>query len=232
MKVENWNEIVAKLEMEISNIKDPNGIHTPIQDGIVSLEDYINSKVKVMWVLKEANSSDDSDWDQRSAIKFLRTENGIIKGWKRTFEHIIYVTNGIINGKKWDEMPDIEDEYSIIDVLKELAYINVKKIPGGGTSKEGEITSFFNNHKELLIEQINSLQPEVIIFGNTMKYFTNELKLKTNSYDSVDYAIYNNKLLIDAYHPNYVSRGGIKGEKYFNDITKVYKKYLNQDLEF
>lgn len=221
---------IENLENRIKEIKDPNNIHEPIQDGIVNIQNYLSSKVRVMWVLKEANSPDDSDWDQRHAINGLRTESGILKGWKSTFEPIIYVTNGIINNQEWDEMPDIEDDYSIIDILKDIAYINVKKIPGGGNAIDKEIYEYFEKYKDILIDQIDLFQPQIVIFGNTMKYFKSALNLNVSIYDdSVHYAIYQNKLFIDAYHPSYVSRG-IKGDKYFNSIKKVAKMFLDDEI--
>jgi len=218
---------IKELEKRISLITDPDGIHTPIQDGIVDLDKYVNSKYRIMWVMKDANSADDSDWDQRHAIADLKTVGGIKKGWEKTFQHIVYTTYGILNNLKWDEIPSIEDQVDMVDVLKSIAYINIKKIPGGSTVSDGTLVMYYDKDKELLLEQINSFEPDIIIFGNTLKYFQSDLSLdNVNSMNLVEYATYNDKLLINGYHPNYISRGGVNAKEHYSEIKKVCDKYL------
>lgn len=93
----------------------------PIFDGIVSEKDYLNSEIKILWILKDPNSSgEDGSWDMRGHIKDkLKTTTGILKGSSPTFKKIIYVTNGILNNLSWDDKlfhPSYEPK--VIDELK------------------------------------------------------------------------------------------------------------------
>lgn len=226
-KYQDFEIQIKELEKRISLITDPNGIHTPIQDGVINLDKYFNSKIRIMWVMKDANSSDDSDWDQRHAISDLKEDYGIKKDWEKTFQHIVYTTFGILNNKRWDEIPFIKDNVDIVEILKSIAYINIKKIPGGSTVTDSTLQMYYNKDKEILIEQLNKLEPEIIIFGNTLKYFKSDLNLdKINKLNIIEYSIHNDKLYINGNHPNYISRGGVNAEEHYSEIKEACDKFF------
>lgn len=180
-----------------------------IYDGIVDILEYTNSDLKVLWILKEANSTD-SDWDMRDALRDLKNESGkgLKKGWANTFTSIVYATYGIFNEILWGNMGDFNKNQSIIDVLRKVAYINVKKIPGGGRAFWNVIRPYYLENKKAIHEQVNIINPNVIIFGNTYSYFDDDFfeffgELTENKSNN-SLHIYNNKnyLLLHAYHPN------------------------------
>jgi len=193
----------------------------PIFDGIVSEKDYQNSDIKILWLLKEPNSTgEDDSWDMRGHIKDnLKTEIGILKGSTPTFKKIIYVTNGILNNLSWnDELFHPSYKPEVIDELKKIAYINIKKTGGGSVTNENEIWKYYNYSKSLLFGQIKEFKPNVIIFGGTYKFFQEDLKLGVlEGFGSCSAIFKNDTLYIKAYHPMYP----IKEEIYFNDILKA-----------
>lgn len=203
-----------KIIQEINSVKWNGREINPISDGIISIDDYFNSEIKILWINKEVNSTEeDADWNLREALYELREDNRVSKGWANTFNPIIYIIYGIFNKKNWAEIPDTWVEPEIIEYLRKIAYINVKKIPGGSTANWNELVDFHNKFGYILEKQIKLYKPDVIICGYTyeiIKETLNQIYEKTSSQkfeiddknkDNIFY--YNNEILIiDAYHPN------------------------------
>src|SRR5687768_12307014 len=162
---------ISDLDARIRKIHSNTGLH-PICDGIVDPVTYSSSDKKILWILKEVNSpEDDGGWDMREAIRNLKTESGLKKGWDKTFSSIVYVSYGIIYKKNWSEIPYLYDDPSIIDVLNKIAYINVKKVPGGSRTSPTELQLAYVVNRELLWDQIRVINPDIIIFGGTFYLF-------------------------------------------------------------
>lgn len=200
----------------------------PIFDGIVCEKEYEKANPKILWVLKEANSTgEDESWDMREHIRLkLKTKTGILKGWSSTFKKIIYVTNGVLNNLTWnDELYHPGFKPSVIDELKKVAYINIKKTGGGAVANKSELQRYYYFSKQLLLDQINAFHPSIVIFGGTYKFFENDLNLgKLKSFGSCKSISKDGRIYISAYHPMYT----IKEEDYFNDILKAVKYKTNE----
>ena len=195
-----------------------------IHDGVVDQESYSSAEKKILWILKEPHSDNDlTSWDMRGAISNdLRTVKGIKKGWDKTFTSIVYVTNGILKNKSWEEIPFINKEPQIIDELKKIAYINVKKTAGSAKTKPSVLKDYYVRSKEILLEQIETIDPDILIFGGTFYLFKDDLGLpELNFYDSCNALKVNNKIYVNAFHPQYF---GITRENYFNDITRAIQR--------
>lgn len=199
-----------QLENNLSKFKDVDGtIENIIFDGIVDIDKYLDAPIKILWILKEVNSAD-IDWDLRDALNNdIKSETGLKNGWSNTLTPVVYTTLGILNGEDWHTMGDFTINPELINCMQEVAYINVKKVGGGSQASHQEIQSFYELNKEALHEQINLINPEVIIFGNTLNYFdwawlkhTFEIELEDESNQNLH--IYSGKkhLLLHAYHPN------------------------------
>ena len=200
-----------------------------IHDGIVDFAKYNIASPKILWILKEANSSD-SDWTMRDALKDLKNTSGkgLKTGWANTFTSIIYTTNGIFTGEDWDSMGNFYEDESIIKVLQRVAYINVKKVPGGSQADWNLIKEYYSENKNALHQQIQLINPEIIIFGGTYNFFDDdffelfgelESDVENNSlhiYQNQDY------LLLNAYHPN---NRVIKHSTYCNLILDAVKNW-------
>jgi hypothetical protein len=197
-----------------------------ILDGIVHHESYNNAEKKILWILKEPNSANDlSSWDMRGAIlNDLKSASGIENRFQSTFTKIVYVTNGILKNKYWEELLDITDDPNMIDELKKIAYINVKKTAGFALAKPAEIKDYYIRSKEILLEQINTINPDILIFGKTFNLFKDDLFVpELNNYGTCKAISYNNKIYIDAYHPACRSKQNI----YCNDIINAIQKEQN-----
>src|SRR5690606_2002062 len=107
----------------------------------------------------------------------------------------------------------------VIDELKKIAYINIRKSIGGGAQADRSILQeHYNESRQLLLKQIKYLDPNIIIFGNTYDFFKSDLEInELNNYGTCNAKNMDNRIYIDAYHP--ASR--LKEETYFNDIHKA-----------
>lgn len=203
-----------KIIDEINNIKWDNQDIKPISDGIVDIESYLNADLKIMWINKEVNSTEeDADWNLRDVLSVLRTDDGVVKGWAGTFNPIIYTVYGILNDKNWKDIPDTWVALEIIDCLKQIAYVNVKKIPGGAVASKQDLNSFYKEFESILERQITLFNPDIIICGSTYgiiedtlyRIYDEKRKLKFEIDNSDKRTVFfKNKevLIVDALHPN------------------------------
>ena len=137
-------------------------------DGVIDIECYLKSPIKVMWILKETNS--DGRWsiiDNYKNHKWLTDNNGLM-----SIRRVIYASYGISHPeiKDWKDFPwSYEKECQT--ALKNIAFININKLPGSSVANDDEIQVTYNKNRDLLLRQFKTYNPDVVIFGNTLKYF-------------------------------------------------------------
>lgn len=179
------------------------------KDGIVNEEFYENSAVKILWILKEVNHDGDiSDWDMTKILQNIKTNTGIEAGWEKTFGPIVHSTYGILNQKIWDEIPYYYNKPEIVNVLKEIAYINVNKTSGNSIIHFSTLENAYIENKNLLFEQINEMNPSIIIYGGTYYLFEKDIEVNVKN-KSIKH--------IDAYHS---AQRQITHKKYCNQIIE------------
>ena len=61
------------------------------------------------------------------------------------------------------------------EVMSQIAYINLNKMPANKTSSDDLLEESYKNWKTILMAQIELYKPQVIIFGNTFKFFKDDL---------------------------------------------------------
>lgn len=126
----------------------------------------------------------------------------------------------------------------MISILDNIAFINLKKLPGGSKSIVSEITEHYNKNKyEIILEQIKIFNPDVIIGGNTISLIIEDLKqiytdleyvkYEASSYLGISYSKAAKLVVYDATHPSYWK---INDENYCNDIVNFYIDYSNKSL--
>lgn len=178
----------------------------PIYDGIISEKDYANAKFKILWILKEPydNYNGDGGWDTRNDI-LLKMGSDQCYSKIKTWKTIAYISYGILNGKQYN---DITKDSLVYDALKSIAYINVSKYPAETTSPNRDkfFQQIYKEKKEVLLKQIETYNPDIIIAGNVFYLFINDLEISWDEGKAIpemgkSYFIKNNKLFIDAYHP-------------------------------
>lgn len=200
----------------------------PITDGVCDFEGYLNSNPKVMWILKEPNGQfsngelEDGGWSiVEESFKNDIEGVGKIPSW----QPIIYVMHGYLNGQKYNDMEYIRDNKDMAKVMQRIAYLNVSKMPGYNTSYKNNIEECYIQWKSILDRQIETYDPDVIIFGYTFEHFRNYFEKqgleKIYNYPGwIDVYKSGNRYLFDAYHP------ARKGQEYVDTLIEALNKYF------
>ncbi|OHX64320.1 hypothetical protein [Flammeovirga pacifica] len=204
----------------------------PISDGVVNPELYLNAKFKILWILKEPHDPSGGGWSSNEAFNNLESWASQPSTGKNLLKKVNYATYGILNNfMEWGDLPEINQKNDVWKALKNIAYINIRKLPGESSSDERVISTAYAKHKDLLLHQIDTYQPDIIIGGNTLCHFYNDLKLDEIPPVKMGERIYyptKEKIFIDAYHPSYV----MKEEEYVDNIILAVKDwYYNYKLK-
>lgn len=199
----------------------------PITDGVCDFEGYLKSIPKVMWILKEPNGQCPNEKLENGGWSIVEESfRNDIEGTAKqpTWQTIIYVMYGYQNGLMYDDMEFIHDNIEMAKVIQRIAYLNVSKMPGYNTSNKNNIEQCYTQWKPILDRQIETYNPDVIIFGYTFNHFRNhfeekDLKQIGNIPGWIDVYKSSNLILLDAYHP------ARKGQEYIDTLIEALNKY-------
>jgi tRNA G10 N-methylase Trm11 len=202
-----------------------------VVDGVIDPERYLTTNPRILWILKETNSEDVS-W---SYLENFKNKDWILRcNGLSSIRRISYTSYGILkSGKKeWSEFPWSYEE-ECFNCLQDIALINIKKAPGNNKSDDNEIANAYKENRELLKKQIYLYDPEVIIFGNTMKY------VEASDFEGLDLdkkqiSVFGNhfyyagkKLYINAWHPS--CRGkDFTDKNYVMDIVNIVRNWVSR----
>ncbi len=215
-----------KTEKEFDSIISKEWGEPVIWDGITNLESYMKTSPKILWILKEGNEHKKENRNHREFHQNVK----IYSKWKSTYKNIILSSYGILNNLEYKDLPPLNDEAMINDdiVLDKTALINVNKNGGGGHANHTLIELNYTKHKAILLQQIEGINPDVIIncsrvnrlFNDVAEKYRLEKKEYSSEYNkTINYAYNSEKLLINYWHP--ASR--MKDEKYQKQLLDIYK---------
>ena len=187
---------ISKLENEIFHELKQKDLDI-ITDGIVDENQFLNSKFKIVFLLKEVNGG--KDWDLR---EFLY--NG---GRSQTWDNIARWTEGILNLEKDMRWSDLEqkNQERRNKYLKKICAVNLKKTPGKHTSNNININFEANQNTEILRRQLKLYDADIIICCGTgaqyLKYIYDGIdetwKITSRGISYLD----NGKIIISFSHP-------------------------------
>ncbi len=230
MTVQELTKIGEDLDRLINENVKSDAINTyPICDGVLDPERFLSAKYKVLWILKEPYDDFDEKgvafgggWHLKDAI-LPKTTFGEFTGGRRTFLPMIYTCWGILNDFcLWKDMKDVNQDPTMLEALKSVAYINVKKLPGLKASHYKTVNAAYESTKPILLKQIELINPNIIIGGSTLGYFKDELGLSQKDairHGRLNYFLKDDKIFIETYHPaQRTSTTGVTQEMYCNDI--------------
>jgi hypothetical protein len=124
-------------------------------------------------------------------------------------------------------MPNVNANPEMLNALKSVSYINVNKFPGRTKSNDKEMREAYNKYRELLLKQIDYSNPNIIIGGNTLKYWDKGYDhSKAKQSGSARYYSTPKCLYIDAYHPS----ARLNSKTYCNDIIKIVENWRSGKL--
>lgn len=199
------------ISREFKGENDPDSV---IFDGIVD-ESQFNG---VLYLLKEATSAGlirdfikspqnyvanefiDGDWDFiTTTSRVAKEQNDTPLNWKP----LCFWTEAFVNPNKY-----FNDAINCEKNLNSIAIINIKKTPGESTSDDKLLNkiSSDNIYKNILLEEINLISPNIIICGGTFEYAKNICNISSSKIlelkCGVKYFIYNNAIYLDFIHPS------------------------------
>lgn len=153
-------------------------------DGISNEEAYLNSKLKLLFILKEVNDKEGTGVDMKDFLY-----HGAY-GRHQTWENItrwIYGINNINKHIHWKEIKNRQffNKYCSL-LLPTISAINLKKSPGGHTTVPAELVKIANDDKDFLNLQFklyfdnNNITPDIIIAcgENVSNIFHNLIEMK------------------------------------------------------
>lgn len=132
---------------------------TFVRDG--DLDNYWDADTRICAVLKETNESVVGDdlrkHHMRKLENKLRRDDSIFR---------LSVWAAVLRGMR-NTYEECRQEELVRKIGRQLAVVNVKKTSGGPTAESSELQEFASTHREDLKEQINLLDPEIVLACGT-----------------------------------------------------------------
>jgi hypothetical protein len=195
---------------------DERGLASPIYDGVIVPALYLKAPKRILWILKEPWDGVNSSGGEWSLSKCL-AEKPVSELSQSTFHPIIYITYGIFkNVAEYNKMPRVKDMDNPEDLLRSIAFINVKKLPGvtrGAYSPT--IMSWYGKGREIIKRQLEAYQPDIVFgcsphFPSIMEGLIPELKKAIKTSGSADYASSGSRIYVHVHHPGQTQNGRAK----------------------
>lgn len=214
--------VVRQIKQEkIFKGEYPENLKGPICDGIVSLDDYFKAPIRVLWLMKEAyedGKNGGGGWSITEDLRYQRS-TGKKRDSPGTFRPIIFLSHAILHGiKSYDHgFPKIEP---LLPVLRQIAFVNLWKLPAGKTSSNKELNARPEESKDLVMQQLLVYKPDIVICGGTYDLILPQLKALNGTKVGDWHFRIGNTLIINTSHP--ASRR--KGEKKVDQINIILKR--------
>ncbi|EGQ7944638.1 hypothetical protein [Vibrio cholerae] len=150
-----------------------------VVDGVVSEEHYINSSLKLCFVLKEVNDEGGGGWDLRQFIR----DGARWQTWDNISRWVKCISK-LDKDVSWSELANItEDDRK--DTLKSICAMNLKKSPGGHTTIKASFNKVVAEDKEYIQKQYSLYNPDITVCCGTGWDFRWALDLdKTEVYET------------------------------------------------
>ncbi len=203
-------------------------------DGPIEPE-YFQQDQRILWVLKEPHGG-----GGESLVSYVQRQNNPDKDrfadqagkqryshWFVTYGKIIKVSKLLLEPSENEEKVLTSNPRKYEDILDKVAIINLNKFGGGATVSEN-YPEIFKMHKDLICWQLENLEPDIIICGNTFPLLYKTIfgeeyhKPEILSPSNVKYPSYKDEkgaIYVSAYHPACRK----KAQAYHDNILKATK---------
>jgi hypothetical protein len=187
---------------------DPSGRAEPIFDGVINVDLYCSSPLRVMWILKEPWDEENSSGGGWSLCSDALAVKPVAALGQATFHPIIYIAYGLFHGPMtFADMPWVRDMENPEDVMRRLAFINAKKLPGvtwGAYSPL--ILEWYSRGKQIILGQIKAYDPDIVFgcaphFPAILDDLDSGWRSRVRSVGSADYVWQKDTLFVHVYHP-------------------------------
>ena len=191
-----------------------------ITDGIVNIKEYYNSPIKIMWILKEPYCDKQNGGGGWSMTKGLNDERALGKksDSQSTWHPITYSSYGILNNfMKYEKIPKLSDNNSLNMVLRQIAFVNIQKLPAMTRTNDAALKHSYEINKEVLLQQIKTYRPDIIIGGKTLHLFKQDLAITKKDELKFGHFAKDKQLFINTFHP---AQTKISRAEYVNKIIE------------
>lgn len=215
------------IKTEIRNMPPEEG-RKPIPDGITNTELYTQAPQKILFILKEAYDEKDGDkgmgdWDHDDLLSNL-TYTDLKR--KATYNRVSKLTSCIFRTSSFSEFLNAKySEKEMMEDFRSIAWINVGKYPApkGTKTDNSRLQQAYKFWKPILLKQIASYKPDIIIFGATFYLFKEDLIGMFGIHEVISPWIYKdkcNRLYIATGHP----ANRISDQEYIDSIVNAIKE--------
>ncbi len=140
-----------------------------VADGVVDEAAYFGGQQKILFVLKDPNG-DLADYDN-DLCEFIR------RGARaQTFDNLtrwVMGIRGLPEQTSWEKLPPFDKEASDTraEVLRSVAFMNLKKEPGKPEAKDPELWVAANRDRRYIQRQFSLYDPDITICCGTGGHF-------------------------------------------------------------
>lgn len=138
-----------------------NGREDFVPDGVVSEQDYIESQLKLCFILKEVNDEGGGGWDLREFIK----EGACGKTWNNITRWVICINN-LYTDTPWSSIESINEEQRA-ELLRPICAMNLKKYPGSSKTVTSELQEHVERDQSFIRKQYGFYKPDLTICCGT-----------------------------------------------------------------
>lgn len=169
------------------------------RDGIVDLHRWQKSKIKLLFLLKEA-------YPEKPKVGVVDLCSYIKNDWQyakgNLYKNAAYWAYAVqhLTDKIAPVFPINEQWYEAIDYMLSSAFINVKKSSGQRTSDREQIKYYAQIDGMLLKQQIQLIKPQIVICGFTWESISHLWNSAKEIYDFV--FIDSSIVFVDFWHPS------------------------------
>lgn len=202
MNIEKWERHYKHLGIDTSRM---------CCDGIFcEKEEWENVNKKVLFIMKEANSRKPVD------LKTLFKNGPKYQMWHT----ISRWAGGILNS--FPEFEEIDKWPAKKANIKKIASINLKKTSGGPSSNMSIINAYAHTDKELLLEQIDEIQPSIVVACGTFESVIWLLDLKVNPDKPHECPVFEETR--DIWVIPWIHPGRVDNRKTYNELKELFSK--------
>jgi hypothetical protein len=145
-----------------------------IRDGVAFPEKYVDSKPRILWILKESYETNERyGWHASEIDK----PHPAMKKKGKTLRQVCRISHAILHYSDEAEVSkaihDNLDDVALVKAIGQIGWINLNKIAAEKRSPVN-LTPQYTIWKDVLKEQIKAYSPEIIICGHTLEYFSND----------------------------------------------------------
>lgn len=232
MKPEINHQVINQIDDTFDGLQNEKNV---MKDGAICIERYAQSKLRVMWILKQNIDYEFSDYSDQLLQNLDKVTSS--PTWRR----LAHASHGLLTGLNDFDAVKEQGRRGCLESIISTAIVNVNKELGGSRSTDSSVHEGYAIYKDLVKEQIEALAPDVIVVcmvgtnenlkpvvESIYKDYTGEAEFKIcgNSKPesaNVAWSKVGEKLFLWAYHPAYTH---VSDADYFDGIMNAYNEAL------